>query len=187
MKQNGTACYQIRLNIGGLQGQNKTSKGGWDYVGVKPKTVYVWDQDLLGGEVNVFKDIEFYLECVAHTRKPEDRFFGSVNYYKFDMEENEEWFLKINLGHNSYVSYMLEACNSLNIIGLGDRDSMKRYGLRATVITQLFDCGNSDTTVLLLSDHRCLKGMKNIKISTEFSVSDYKSIFIALKINIQKN
>ena len=67
-----------------------------------------------------------------------------------------KYFKKGNLGHGSFVNYPMDVCNDLKITGLGDRDSMTRHGLRATVITVLFENGYDAVAVSLRPGHRQL-------------------------------
>lgn len=61
-EQGGKKCFRIRFKVGSKTGEAETAKGGWTYIGAKPKEIYVWDEYYLDGRVNFYQDIKFYLE-----------------------------------------------------------------------------------------------------------------------------
>lgn len=51
----------------------------------------------------------------------------------------------------------MNACDELNIIGMGNRDSMKLHGLSTTVITDQFQMNHDALSVSLRSGHAQLE------------------------------
>lgn len=157
--QRGSNVCKIVGHVGGNDGDSKSCQGGYKFTNFQPKAVYIWDMCQLDGRVNCFKDIKQYYEAVSSWRKPDDKFICQVNYFGSGRDFTH-FFKKGNLGHGSYVNYMIGACKDLGITGLGDRDHMTRHGLRATVITQLFENGHDAVSVAMRSGHRQVDSAK---------------------------
>lgn len=113
----------------------------------------------LNGKLNVFKDILEYMELTKN-RNEEDHFFCTINYGTYN---KNKFFKDVNLGEPTIGKYVTEACDALGIKGLGSKDHMTIHGLRATVITPLFETGQTATCIQLRSGHKSIETLKDYR------------------------
>lgn len=146
--------------LGGSNGQSKNAPGGYKYADRKAKEVLVWRMDQLDGKVTVLDDFLEYMELLKD-RSPDSNFLASINQATYDKTK----FFKtdVNLGEQTIGKYITHACDALGIKGLGTRDHITAHGLRATVITQLFEMGQSATCVQLRSGHKSIETLKEYR------------------------
>ncbi|PXF47492.1 hypothetical protein BWQ96_02636 [Gracilariopsis chorda] len=156
-----TLCVEQGEKVWKIVGCNGTSGGasetqarGWALVNSKPKEVYIRNTEHLGGLVNIFKDVEEYMQIVTTMRGPEDHFLASVNYTAID---RRKFFRRGNLGIHSIANYVKEACEVLGIVGEGVNDHVTVDGLRETVISNLADSDHGE----LSRESRTLKDKHN--------------------------
>ena len=153
----GDTVIRIVGRIGSANGASKNRQGGLRATDEKAPEVYIWNKDQVGGRVNVFKDIEEYLQMVTSFRGEDDHFFASVNYYPKD---GVFFFKDTNLGQNTIGDYVKKACIAVGVSGSGLKSHMTIHGLRGTVITRLFESGHADASISLRSLHRDFRSFK---------------------------
>ena len=105
-------AWRIVGTLGDLGGASKTQGGGLKYVNVKPKEVLVWNKIQLDGLLNVYEDIQEYVELIKRIRSPKDKFFTAINY-KSTIGIPETFFKAMNLGKNSFLKYVQDACDTV--------------------------------------------------------------------------
>lgn len=66
----------------------------------------------------------------------------------------KSFFKNANLGKNSCLCYIQEACNGVGISGIGVRRQITTHGPRSTAICQLFKAGYDGASILLKNGQR---------------------------------
>lgn len=82
MKQGNKRVWKISGSMGRISCTARNCKGGFKDVKINPKTFYVFDEDLMDGKINGFKDIQEYLEIRSTIKMSKDnnnRFLASLN------------------------------------------------------------------------------------------------------------
>lgn len=163
MVMEGEEVWEIRGVIGSISGSSKTTQGGWKSINDKPTEVCVWNQDDLDGELNMYKDIDEYMEIRKNLECNTDRFFLGANLKAVTFSR---FFKSSPLGRNTFAKLVKDACESQGVKGTGLKEGMSTHGLRGTAATLLFESGHADSSVALrtgLRDPRSLKSYQNLR------------------------
>lgn len=122
--QRGSYVCKIIRQVQGNDDDSKSCQGRSRFFNITPKTINIWDINQLNGRVNYY---QIYFDSFKSWLTPHERLFCQVNYYGIGRAFHY-FFKKGKLGHVSYVNFMIDACNELVIVGMGDRDHVTRHG-----------------------------------------------------------
>lgn len=154
--QQGEKVWRLVACHGASGGASTTQTGGWALVNYRPKEAYIRNSEHLDGLVNVFKDLEEYVDLVSTVRGPEDHLLAAVNYTAI---ERCKFFKRGNLGIHSIAKYVKEACEVLGIVGEGVNDHVTVDGLREIVLSNLSESGNVEPREAVISNpHKSRNG-----------------------------
>lgn len=154
----GKVVYKIVHAMGSRFGASKTSKGGFSTAGAKPVEVFVFDEWYMDRSVNLFQDIDEYLDIRGMVEPSTERFFLAVNH-KAMMVQN--YFIRQPVGKNTFGQIVKRACIAEGISGLGGKLWVTNHSLRGTLASILFEAGHSNSSVAMRTGHRQMQSLKS--------------------------
>lgn len=161
----GENVWTITGVVGSRLGASKTSVGGWNADSDRPNKVFNWDRDGFDVILNVYKDIDDYINVRASIDSGSDRLFLAIN---LNGKKMMDFFKRQHLGHKMFSQIIKEVCRNAGVAGTGFANSMTAYGLRGTVVTQLFELGCADAAVAMRTGQRDLRYFKNYHIMIDY-------------------
>lgn len=94
----------------------------------------------------------------AHRLKAVLTIFLAVN---LKATHQRDFFKRQNIGKNSFLSIVKNACNAEGIQGSRRKSWITTHGLRGTLATLLFEIWHSDSSIVLRTGHRHPKSLKS--------------------------
>lgn len=61
VRQGSDLVSYIKGRIGSIDGTDRTYRGGFKGVKIKPKQILMWDEDLMDGRANIYREIKEYI------------------------------------------------------------------------------------------------------------------------------
>jgi len=157
----GEPVIMFYAAVGGRDGESKTDKGGFNTVADRPRVFPIPDQAILGGLVNLYGIIKEYLDFRVGFWDGSMRFFLSTRQSAGAGQGLERFFMKGNLGKNSFTKIVSSVCAAAGVDGDGANATVTTHGLRATMTTLLIDAGYDDSTISLRTGHRNVQSLRN--------------------------
>jgi len=178
--------WRYTEKIGSKTGASKVAKGGWKDTKYKPVQIDMVDFPVLDGTLNVFEEVDQYMQIRSEMPKQNPRFFLQPSRKDPSTLKPAQFFNNQPIGVNSFQSLVKNMCIAEKIRGNGVHEYVTNHGLRGTMTSLLLDAGFSDTAVSLRTGHRnndSLKSYKNNQGSSSFS--QQKAIFETTKFEDQ--
>ena len=139
-------------------GPSKTNPGGLAAVREKPLQVFVWNRVALYGMVNVYDDIEYYMQMRRSIDASTNHFFLGFN---LKAKSFSKYLKKTTLGKNSFFRIVKDVCDALGLRRCGARKSMTMHGLRATTVILLPKARHADSSISMRTEHRDVRSLKS--------------------------
>ena len=144
--------------VGSRVEASKTNPGWLAAVREKPPQIFVWNRVALDGMVNVYYDIDNYMQMKRSMDATTNRCFLGFN---LRAKTFSKYLKRIPLGKNSFFRIVEDVCDSLGLRGCGARKNMTTHGLRATTVTLLLKAGHADFSVAMRTKHRDVRSLKS--------------------------
>jgi len=141
---------------------------------------------VLDGTLNVFEEIDEYIELRNKMEKQNPRFFLQASRRNPILLQLTEFFNDQPIGVSSFRNLVKNVCIAENVRGNGVHDYVTNHRLRGTMTSLLLDAGFSDTTVSMRTGHRNNDSLKSYKNNQGgASYSQQKALFETTHFELQ--
>ena len=160
-KLNGDNVYMVRCKMEAIDGTCKNSKGGYKQIRDQPKQIPIFYIDQMDGLLNVYKNIEKYLEvCQNLVLAPSinKRFFTGINGMA---SRFNDFFKRSAVSCHQIRKIVQAAATKNNVTGFEENDCIVTHSLRGTATQMLVDAGIPDTSIVKRTRHRSLESIRD--------------------------
>lgn len=127
-------------------------------VGKTANEIAMWDFNILGGAINLYKVIDEYIQLHRRLMFGTERFFLRT---KPEAVSKDTFFIAAPLGKNSFNGKIRAACQIAGLSGDGFICNITVHTLRVTMIQWLLNANHTERVIAKRTGHKDLKSLKS--------------------------
>lgn len=159
-KLEGLDAFIFKGKMGSVDGTCKNARGGLRQISETPKEVPIFNEFSMDGSVNVYQDVDRYLNIRSTIDLPDslkNRFFLAINGNASTFEN----FFKRSAVSSGQIRRIIQSAATANgVVGYGDHDHIVLHATRKTSTQRCVDAGLPDTATMKRTGHRCVESVK---------------------------